>query len=117
MDGRGKMCQKFDEGLDDAGNRIYCGECPECKIMFRNEFFDEYRNKENLSKLDSGFCPSKQTCVLRVYERKVVCLSHERDLIIKNNWENKTESISMRHVLYIAMSNGVDGEVLIDEEM
>ena len=62
-------------------------------------------------------CPKKETCVLKVLSGKVYCMSHDRFLIIKSNWENKVEQIPMRHILYIAYSNGENVCVLIDEEV
>ncbi len=61
-------------------------------------------------------CPLK-TCNLRVLNGKIYCVDHKKFLEIKNDWENKTYNVPMMHILYIAASNGKDGEILIDEEV
>jgi len=60
-------------------------------------------------------CPNK-TCILCVKDSKVYCQVHDKYLKIAIDWENATEQIPMRHVLYVAYSNGKDGEILIDSE-
>jgi len=60
-------------------------------------------------------CP-RNDCQLRVHNGKVYCEVHDCYLHIAQNWIDSKYSIPMHHVLYVAYSNGVDGEVLIDEE-
>ena len=85
------------------------------KIKDKLKFF---RDRENLEKLEKGKCPSKNTCILCAYEGQVYCLVHENKLNIIDNWEHEdiVEQIPMRHILYVACSNGKENEILIDEE-
>jgi len=63
-------------------------------------------------------CPNKDKCILDVKDGKVHCQTHDTFLKIANDWENLDwkNQIPMRHILYVAYSNGKEGEILIDQE-
>ena len=61
-------------------------------------------------------CPNED-CTLIVQDGKVFCRIHEKYLKISHDWDNCGENIPMKHVLYVAFSNGKEGEILIDEEV
>jgi hypothetical protein len=61
-------------------------------------------------------CPNPVVCVLSIKDGSVFCEVHEHSLITNNDWENVSDEIPMHHALYVAFSNGREGEILIDEE-
>lgn len=60
-------------------------------------------------------CPNTK-CLLIVKEGKIYCEDHNKFLAIAGDWENQKEKLNLVHVLYVAFSNGKEGQVLIDEE-